>query len=123
MNVYTERVDGYQIRDIAYLGKPPFDDPVRFDVVKWFTEEKPYMGTVLHETPIGWMTKEELITEHCYSVGVLEWNEHELDFDFHSVGLRWLEEKPSEAVVDMILKFCEEKKKEIYENSDKFGLE
>ena len=118
MTEYTERVEGFQIRDVSYFGKPPIDAPIRFDVVKWFPEKKPYIGTVYRSTPIGWTSTEELITEHCYSVGILEWNSHEPCFEFRSIGLRWLEEKPSEAVIDMILKFCEEKGKEIYEQSD-----
>ena len=117
MKEYTERIDGFQIRDVVYFGKPPVDAPIRFDVVKWYPEKKPYVGTVYHSTPVGWTSTEELITEHRYSVAFLEWNEHESSFDFESVGLRWLEEKPSEAVIDAILKFCEEKGKEIYENS------
>lgn len=118
MTEYTGRVEGFQIRDIAYFGKPPVDAPIRFDIVKWIPEKKPYIGTVYHSTSIGWVSTEELISEHCYSVATLEWNDHEPCFEFHSVGLRWLEEKPSEAVINMILKFCEEKGKEIYEQSD-----
>ena len=34
-------------------------------------------------------------------------------FQFRSVGLRLFEEKPSEAVMNMILNFCAEKEKEI----------
>jgi len=118
MTEYTERIDGFQIRDISYFGKPPVDAPIRFDIVKWFPEKKPYIGTVYRSTPIGWTSNEELITEHCYSVATLEWNSHEPCFEFHSVGLRWLEEKPSEAVINMILKFCEEKEKEIEDDFD-----
>ena len=33
--------------------------------------------------------------------------------DVRIPNLRWLEEKPSEAVVDMVLKFAEEKAKEL----------
>ena len=114
---YTERIEGFQIRDVSYFGKPPVDAPPTFDIVKWFPEKNPHVGTVLHQTENGkWIAREEMITEHCYSVGFLEWDAHELDFQFRSVGLRWLEEKPSEAVVDMILKFCDEKGKELYEN-------
>lgn len=117
MTEYTERVDGFQIRDVVYFGLPPADAPIQFDVVKWFPEKNPHVGTVYHSNPDGsWTAKEELISEHCCSVGFLEWDPHEPQFVFRSVGLRWLEEKPSEAVIDMILKFCEEKEKELYEN-------
>lgn len=114
MKEYTDRVDGFQIRDIAYFGKPPIDAPIRFDIVKWVQEEKPHIGTVYRSTDSGdWIAKEEIITEYCYSVGMLEWNSHEPCFEFKSVGLRWLEAKPSNAVVDMILDFCNQKEKEI----------
>lgn len=36
MKEYTERVEGYQIRDVLYFGKPPENAPIRFDIVKWF---------------------------------------------------------------------------------------
>lgn len=113
MREYTERVDGFQIRDVCYFGKPPADAPIRFDIVKWFPEENPHIGTVYHNTENGWESTEEMITEHCYSVGILEWDSHEPQFVFRSVGLRWLEEKPSEAVIDMILKFCEKMEKDL----------
>lgn len=118
MKVYTERIEGFQIRDVLYFGNPPKDAPIRFDIVKWFPEENPYIGIVYRSTENGWEAREEMITEHCYSVGLLEWDSHEPQFVFRSVGLRWLEEKPSEAVVNMILEFCEEKEKEIRDNCD-----
>lgn len=116
MTEYSDRVDGFQIRDIIYFGKPPEGVPIRFDVVKWYPEKNPYIGTVYHSTESGeWEPREELISEHCYSVATLQWNGHEGGFDFASVGMRWLEEKPSFHVVDMILAFCEEKGKELNE--------
>ena len=75
MTEYTGRVEEFQIRDIAYFGKPPIDAPIRFDIVKWIPEKKPYIGTVYHSTSIGWVSTEELISEHCYSVATLEWND------------------------------------------------
>ena len=113
MKTYTERVEGFQIRDVVYFGKPPEDAPIRFDIVKWYPEKNPYIGTVYHSTENGWETRKEMITEHCYSVGILEWDSHEPQFVFHSVGLRWLEEKPSEAVINMILEFCEKMEKDL----------
>lgn len=114
MKDYTDRIEGFQIRDIAYFGKPPIDAPIRFDIVKWVQEKNPHIGTVCRLTDSGnWTAKEELITEFCYSVGTLEWDSCETCFDFKSVGLRWLEAKPSNAVVDMILDFCKRKEKEI----------
>lgn len=118
MKEYTERIEGFQIRDVVYFGKPPVNAPIRFDIVKWFPEKNPYIGTVYYSTENGWGSKVEMITEHCCSVGVLEWDSHEPQFVFRSVGLRWLEEKPSEAVINMILKFCEEKEKELKDDYD-----
>ena len=119
MKEYTERVEGFQIRDIIYFGKRPIDAPIRFDIVKWYQEKKPYIGTVYYSTDSGeFVAKEELRMEHCYSVGTLEWNSREPQFEFESVGLRWLEEKPSDAVIDMILNFCREMGKELEEELD-----
>ena len=119
MKEYTERIDGFQIRDITYFGLPPVGIPPSFDVVKWKPEKKPHVATVYYTDENGQLQhKEQLITEYCFSVGSLRWNKHESDFDFESVGLRWIMENPSKEVNDMILKFCEEKGKEIYENED-----
>lgn len=113
---YTERIEGYQIRDVTYIGMPPKDAPIRYDVVKWAKSDKPYEA-------FSWdgkkneMTK-KLVTEYCYSVGRLVWDKRELCFVFESCGLRWLEAKPSEAVVDMVLKFAEEKVKELEAEDD-----
>ena len=32
---YTERYKGFQIRDVAYLGDPPQDAPLQYDVGRW----------------------------------------------------------------------------------------
>lgn len=103
---YTDRVDGYQIRDVVYLGKPPENAPPRFDIVKW-EQAEPFEA---YNIRTG---KKETKTEYCYSVAFLEWDSHEPQFVLHSVGLRWLEERPSEAVIEMVLRFCEEKGKEL----------
>lgn len=104
---YTERIEGYQIRDVTYIGLPPADTPPRYDIVKWAVADPPYEAL---DISTG---KRKMVTEHCYSVGTLVWNRKEPCFEFESVGLRWLEEKPSEAVVDMVLKFAEEKANEL----------
>lgn len=104
---YTERVEGYQIRDVTYIGLPPAGTPPRYDVVKWDVADPP------HEALDLISGKRKLVTEYCYTVGTLVWNKRELCFKFESCGLRWLENKPSEAVVDMVLKFAEEKAKEL----------
>lgn len=99
MREYTDRFQGFQIRDCNYIGKPPTDIPPTFDVVKW----KQYEPT-------------EVInfrTEYCYSVGRLVYDSKESCFDFESVGLRWLEEHPSEDVENWITKWCEYKRIEL----------
>ena len=109
---YTERIDGYQIRDVTYIGMPPKDAPPMYDIVKWNTYDTP---TRMLSLDTG---KYENVTEYCFSVGTLVWNPKEPCFEFESVGLRWLEAKPSEAVVDMVLKFAEEKAKELEAEDD-----
>lgn len=114
---YTERVDGYQIRDVAYFGRPPKNAPPRFDIVKWIQHE-PKLVTVLHDEDGHWTCREEMSTEYCYSVGTLEWNAHEPCFKFSSIGLRWFEERPSDAVIDMVMAFCEKKGQELQDKYD-----
>ena len=108
---YTDIVDGYQIRDVTYIGLPPKDTPPTFDIVRWYDIEP--------RRAIDMMTGEEkTITRCCYSVAFLEWDRHEEWWQFRSVGTRWLEENPPETVVKMILEFCEEKAKELQDGSD-----
>jgi hypothetical protein len=109
---YTDRVDGYQIRDVVYLGRPPADAPLKFSIDKWVPEE-PHMGIVYDIVDGRFVPEEKMITEHCYSVGCLEWDDREPQFVFRSYGLRWLEEAPSRAVINMILAFCKQKEREI----------
>ena len=109
---YTDRVDGYQVRDVVYLGRPPENEPVKYSIDKWMPEE-PHMGTVYHIVDGRFVPEEKMITEYCYSVGHIEWDDKNATFQFSSVGLRWLEEAPSRAVINMILMFCKQKAKEI----------
>ena len=117
MTEYTERVDGFQIRDVCYLGipSPRKEMPVRFDIVKWVKHEPREQTCVYWDEKGRAQIKYEIRDEYCFSVATLEWDDHEPGFDLHSVGLRWLEQRPSAAVIDMVLKFCEEKEKEILE--------
>lgn len=103
---YTPRVDGIQITDVTYIGKPPENTPPRFDVVKWESSE-PFESIDIRTG------KRETHSEYCYTLGRLEWDAREGCFDFKSIGTRWLEAKPSDKVVDMILTFCREKGKEL----------
>lgn len=104
---YTERYKGFQIRDVTYLGEPPTNIPPTFDVVKWESD-----------TPIEAIDivdgKSKTFTEYCYSVGNLIYNPKEPCFEFKSCGLRWLEAKPDEDVMNWILKWCEYKLQELY---------
>ena len=111
MAEYTERIDGFQIRDVAYWGAPPIDAPIRYDIVKWVQTEPREVYSVEQRKYIK-------STEYCYSVGFLEYNAHEPCFEFQSVGLRWLECQPTQRVIDMILEFAEKKEKEIEERRE-----
>lgn len=101
-----DHADGFQIMDVTYFGKPPADTPIEYDIVKW-EQCEPFEAYSLRDG------KRHTYTEHCYSVGRLEWNDREPCFEFSSIGLRWLEANPPQEVVDMILKFAEEKAKEL----------
>ena len=39
---YTDRIDGYQIRDVTYIDMPPKNVPIEYDIVKWAKLDKPY---------------------------------------------------------------------------------
>lgn len=103
MKEYTPIVDGFQIRDIVYIGTEPFAESEsslqEFDIIKW-EECEP------HEIIDEITNKRKVITKFCYSVGFLEWDKKESCFEFKSVGLRWLEANPTERVIKMILMFC-----------------
>ena len=103
---YTGIVDGYQIRDVTYIGLPPKDTQPTFDIVKW-EDCEPHRAINL-ETG-----EERTVTRYCYSVAFLEWDRHEGWWRFRSVGTRWLEAKPTDAVVNMVLTFCDVKAKEL----------
>ena len=103
MKEYTPIVDGFQIRDIVYLGLGSdcsYETEKDFDIVKWVKCD-PYN---IIDAKTG---KEKTIDQYCYSVGRLEWDEKEESFNFKSIGLRWLESNPSTKVIKMILGFCE----------------
>lgn len=104
---YTERIDGIQIRSMTYLpGYEPKEDKREFDIVKWEEEKEPYLAC---DYKTGQM---KIITEYCYSLGKLQWNEKDEDFVFISVGTRCFKTHISEAAANMIVKFCENKANE-----------
>lgn len=108
---YTDIVDGYQIMDVTYIGLPPKDTPPMYDIAKWVDCEP--------QKAFDWRTGEEKsVTRYCYSVGRLEWDKKEGWWRFKSVGTRWLEAKPNDAVVNMVLKFCDDKAKELQYETD-----
>lgn len=104
---YTERIDDIQIRDITYFpGAEPESASHDYDIVKWYTH-KPI-------SCLDMRTGEPTTsTESCYSIARLVWDPHEEEYDLHSVGLRWLEEKPSDYVCDVILNFAKFKAAEM----------
>lgn len=103
---YTDRVDGFQISDVHYVGLPPKDAQPKYAVVLWY-EHDPW------DVVDGITGEKKTVTESCYVVAFLEWNPREPGFEFLSVGLRWLEAAPTNRAIKMILDFCEEKGKEI----------
>lgn len=112
MREYTDRFQGFQIRDCSYFGKPPTDIPPTFDIVKWKQHDEPMEVT-------DFITgKKKMQTEYCYSVGYLVYDKEEPCFRFQSVGLRWLEEHPSEEVERWIIKWTEYKLEELNNEYD-----
>ena len=107
LTLYTDRVDGFQIRSVNYLGAENVeDDGTRFDVVKWESHDPMKVYSVNEE-------KEIVTTEHCYSVAFIEWDDKEDCYDIKSVGMRLIDSHPTEAVMDMILKFVNEQRKKM----------
>lgn len=106
MTDYTKIIDGFQIRDVEYIGEPSKNTPPKFDIVKWADCEP-------HEFINLGTGKKTIQTRYCYSVAFLEWDPKEPCFEFKSVGLRWLRSGASEDVVKMILDFAEKKEQEI----------
>ena len=113
---YTGRYKGFQIRDVNYLGEPPTDIPPTFDVVKW----EYYDAGQVVKTPDGervtTLYDGSHLNEYCYTVGTLEYNAKEPCFEFKSCGLRWLEAHPDKDVENWIIKWCDYKLQELYED-------
>lgn len=109
---YTERVDGFQIRDPVYIGYRSTTIPPTFDIVKW-EDHEPYKVLNLKTNQM------EISTESCYSVAFLRWDANEECFNFESVGMRWLESNPTPAVIDTIMSFAEKKAETLREENDR----
>lgn len=101
--MFPDPVDGIKIEHITYF--PGYvlanaDTERRFAISK--TEScKPYEATDMRTG------EKKIYNTNTYVIANLEWNKKECDFDFVSVGTRWLEAAPSKEVCDMILKFCD----------------
>ena len=114
--MFPDPIDGIKIERVTYFpGCAPAnaDSERRFAISKTVHCE-PYEATDMrtHE--------KKIYTTNSYVIANLEWNEKEGDFDFESVGMRWLEAAPSKEVCDMILRFCNKMAKE-YEEEDGYG--
>lgn len=108
---YTGIIDGFQIRDVTYIGLPPKDTPIQYDIIK-HVDCDPY------EAINAATGKREMYSHYVFSVARLVWDRHEGWWQFRSIGTRWLTEAPSVAVVNMVLKFCDEKAKELQYEDD-----
>ena len=102
---YTDRLEGFQIRDTVYIGFPPPNATPEYDIVKWNSCEP--------REVYDFYGNKTIMSEYCYSVAKLKWDAKEKAFDFQSVGLRWLESKPSDAVIKMVMDFALTKEKEL----------
>lgn len=109
---YTERVDGFQIRDItSLLQKRKKNTPTKsFDIVKWERIDPPRKMFSFNDK-IG-KFEEKMIEECCYSIAFLEWNDEEHEFELTTFGLRILTSGLTQDAMDMIVRFAEEKAKE-----------
>lgn len=111
--MFPEPVDGIKIERVVYFpGCEPPNAERRFAISKT-VPCKSYEATDMRTG------EKKIHTTNSYVIANLEWNEKEGDFDFESVGLRWLEAAPSKEVCDMILKFCNKMAKE-YEEEDRY---
>lgn len=78
----------FEIRKPTFLGNPPSEDYYKynFDLVKWSDDNS-----------------------SCYSIGGLQYNKKEENFEFKSCGLRYLEYR-EDGLEEWIMKWCELKK-------------
>ena len=84
-------------------------DTKRFELVKWY-DHNPVPVTD------GRTGEKKMSTRSCFVVAWLEWNAKEPCFEFKSCGLRWLEAHPDEDVENWIIKWCDYKLQELYDN-------
>lgn len=104
LTLYTDRVDGFQIRSVHYISKNKAeDDGTKFDIIKWESHEPMEVYSANEKKHIT-------TTESCYSVAFLEWDESEDCYNLQSVGMRLLESGLTNAASEMILHFTEEQR-------------
>ena len=90
--------DDYSIGDVNYLDG--HHNPDMYAIEKWVDCEP-------HEAIDGRTGKKVIVERYCFSIGNLEWDNHEKWFEFSSVGMRYLEER-KDGLEEFILKFVEE---------------
>lgn len=102
---YTDRWNGFQFRSPTYLNGHFAQN--EYDLVLWQTH-KPL------EVIDAKTMQKKIVTESCFSVANLVWNEKDQSFDFRSVGLRYLEYNV-DGLDQWVLDFAK-KKEEEYRN-------
>ena len=111
--MFPDPVDDIKIERVTYF---PGYEPANADTGRRFAISKTVSCKPYEATDLRTGEKKVLATT-SYVIANLEWNEKECDFDFESVGTRWLEAAPSKEVCDMILKFCNKMEK-LYNKED-----
>ena len=113
---YTGRYKGFQIRDVNYLGETLTDSPTIVDAVKQRYYDARQEVKTTECKVVATLYEGSHLEECCYTVGTLEYNAKEPCFEFKSCGLRWLEAHPDEDVENWIIKWCDYKLQELYED-------
>lgn len=75
------RFKSFEIRKPTYIGRKPPDD--EYDIVRWADDNS-----------------------YCWSIARLKWNPKEPQWEFESVGTRYLEDRES-GLEEFILKYAE----------------
>ena len=87
----------FEIRPASFLDG--HRDLKKWDVVKWVkTEPRPVID--------GRTGEKKMSSEYCYSVALIEWDDHEPGWEMRSVGTRFLEDY-EEGLCEFILKWIE----------------
>lgn len=108
---YTSIYNNYQIRDCTYIGEPPSDDKYRFDLVKW--RDRDAQSTVYDSEGVKVMP-----TRYCYSIATLYFDKKEEEFKITSVGMRLIEDAPTQGVFKWIENWCRHKTIEFLDDEE-----